>query len=53
MSDIHLLHSAAGQSTMKRFACPSCNETLLTSEPINVLMICTLCDQVLVQEKLL
>ncbi len=53
MDNIHLLHAAAGQSSMKRFTCPSCEETLLASEPLNVLMICTLCEQVMLEDKLI
>lgn len=42
-----LLHEAA-QATLVKYACPGCKEAIYTTPPLNVMIICTLCEEILV-----
>lgn len=42
-----LLHAAAGAARMHRFVCSGCGASICTTPPINLLLVCTLCERVL------
>lgn len=43
-----ILRTPALQTSLVKYACPSCREAIYTTPPLNVLMICTLCEEVLI-----
>lgn len=43
-----VLHADANQATLVKYACPGCREAIYTTPPLNILVLCTLCEEVLV-----
>lgn len=43
-----LLQHIAGQAALVKYACPGCREAIYTTPPLNMLVICTLCEEILV-----
>ena len=46
------LHSAAGDDGWRRFRCTGCDAVVCTTPPINLVLLCTLCEAVYVEERL-
>lgn len=43
-----VLDADAYQAKLVKYACPGCREAIYTTPPLNVLVLCTLCEEVLV-----
>lgn len=43
-----VLEGVAGSASLVKYGCPCCHEAIYTTPPLNVIVICTLCEEILV-----
>ena len=43
-----VLHTQANHARLVKYACPGCHEAIYTTPPLNILVLCTLCEEILV-----